>query len=66
MVPVVLVTSNMDNVGSEKMSERPAKNNVLYYIPVLLPVTFKMEFLGRLKPIHDCSKSALFVYHVKL
>ena len=60
--PVLSFTSNFDNVGSEKMSEWPGKNDVLQYIPILLPFTFKIEFLQRFKPLHNGSKSALVVY----
>ena len=48
------------------MSEGPSKNDVLYYIPVLLPFSFQIEFLRRFKPLHNGSKSTLLVYHVNL
>ena len=38
------------------MREWLGKNDVLWYIPIVLTFTFKVDFLQRLKPLHDGSK----------
>ena len=66
MVPVSLLLFNFNNMGSERMSKWPGKNDVLYSDHHSMPSCFVIVVLRQLKPYTMDKEAPVGLPHLSL